>query len=439
MNSFRIGNGTSEDFEFRVDWVLFLLSEKGCLETYNESWTSSPSRRTFLLTMVDGSQLSFVREQESGECFVVSTTPLSSDNRAVVKESLARAKRGDQGLTQWWEFSFESQIRLDAAYGINLLRALGQRRAYRGQFRLGQDVLVDFSTADDKQIAAFAKQAIKIRFRSVGPGRGPGATKIAKKLSDVVRVVLSFATASALENGLFVKPLNDETFLPGRAVSSDVPELLTNGVAIWRLLDELFASGASELANRILNSLTAFEHAMAQPTAGAATIFYVTAIEALTVPNSNYAARRVTARFKNSLSLLAEAKLEAALKHVNAREAFFEDDQKASNASRLAERIYHLRSSSVHSGQVGSSRTIAGFDSSVGDSARIALLAEIAEAAIINFIVSPVSSLIGHPRVDPDGRFEFSDKEHEALRRAAGVAGLGVGEFIRQTLNLPAR
>jgi len=68
-----------------------------------------------------------------------------------------------------------------------------------------------------------------------------------------------------------------------------------------------------------------------------------------------------------------------------------------------------------------------------------ALLAEITEAAIVEFVQCPFTSLIGHIDFDPACRVELSDEEHSSVKAAAVGKGISTEDYILQCLSLPAR
>jgi hypothetical protein len=343
------------------------------------------------------------------------------------------------GKTQWWQVTFGTRKTLDASFGLHMMRMLGQSRAFKGRWRLGKDVLADFAVEDPAQLAAFAKQTISVTFRCIGPGHGPRSATFARKQADFIRAALSFCTASRLEGGGFVKPVTDDGFPPGSEVNGALPELSVQGLPIWSRLSEAASNGAIELVDRVINAVTAYEHALEQPTEGAATVFYVAAMEALTVPNHRYSNQRVTSRFTQSLLALARPKLEETLKHANFAEAFESTKKRVKTPADLANRIYGLRSSPVHTGKFGLERDVFVGMTSMEGPIRAALLGEIAEAAILEFLRCPFTSLIGHMDHDPACRIELTDEEHAAVRLAAHAKGQSIEDYILQSLCLVPR
>jgi hypothetical protein len=433
MHSTTLGKGTQDGFERFIDWCHVLLGEQIGVAQHGRS----ADRHT--LKVKEGPELTFLRDPSSETCSVECATLLPEQIVAILNDASARAARGDMGKTQWWQVSFASRKALDASFGLHMMRMLGQTRAFTARWRLGRDVLAEFSVDDPKQLVAFAQQKIKVTFRCVGPGHGPRSALLARRQADVIRAVLSFCTASIIEDGGLTKPVTDTEFPAGSEVNSALSELSVQGLPIWSRLAEAASVGAFELVSRAVNALTAYEHALHQPTDRAATMFYVAAIEALTVPNHRYAHLRVTSRFTKSLVALAGPKLEETLKHANFSEGFESASNRVRTPADLANRIYGLRSSPVHTGQFGLERSPFFAMVSVEGPIRAALLAEIAEAAFLEFLKCPFSSLIGHMDFDPVCRVELTEEEHAAVRAAAHDKGQSLEDYILLSLGLTPR
>jgi len=433
MHTHNVGKGTEDGFARFVDWCHVLIGEQIGVEQHS----SSKDRQT--LKVKDGPELTFLRESVSDVCRFEIEEPFSARLLAILSDASDRAARGDMGKTHWWQVTFGSRKSLDASFGLHMMRMLGQSRAFNGRWRLGTDAIADFTVEDLKQLAAFAKQTIIVTFRCIGPGHGPRSALLARRQADVIRAALSFCTASALEGDAFVKPVRDDGFPPGSEVNSALPELSVQEIPIWSRLSEAVSNGAIELVARVVNALTAYEHALNQPTDGAATVFYVAAIEALTVPNHRYSNQRVASRFTKSLLALAAPKLEETLKHANFAEAFESAKKRVKTPADLANRIYGLRSSPVHTGQFGLERDFFVGMTSMGGPIRAALIGEIAESAILEFLMCPFTSLIGHLDFDPACRIELTDEEHAVVRAAAHAKGQSIEDYILQSVGLEPR
>lgn len=433
MHSTTFGKGTLDGFERFIDWCHALLGEQIGIAQHGRSGDQHT------LKIKEGPELTFVRDPSTDVCSVQCATPLPEHISRILHDASERAARGDMGKTQWWRVSFSTRKALDASFGLHMMRMLGQTRAFKGRWRLGKDVLAEFTVDDPKQLVAFAQQKIMVTFRCAGPGHGPRSALLARRQADVIRAVLSFCTAAIIEDGGLVKPITDAEFPAGSEVNTALPELSVQGLAIWSRLTEAALVGAFELVSRAVNALTAYEHALHQPTDRAATMFYVASIEALTVPNNRYANLRVTSRFTKSLVELARPRLEETLKHANFTEGFDRTGKRVRTATDLANRIYTLRSSPVHTGQFGLERSaVLGMVSPQGP-IRAALLAEIAEAAFLEFLKRPFTSLIGHMDFDPVCRVELTEEEHAVVRAAAHDKGQSIEDYILLSLGLEPR
>ncbi|MFO1503492.1 MAG: hypothetical protein U1F39_06715 [Steroidobacteraceae bacterium] len=429
MHSVSLGKGTPDGFLRFVDWCHALLDV--------EQHGQSQDRHT--LKTKGGLELALVRDPSTEVCSVETSAPVSSDILAKLRDASTRAARGDIGMTQWWQVSFATRKALDASFGLNMMRMLGQARGFRGKWRLGRDVLTEFTIDDPKDMVAFSQQKIKATFRCVGPGHGPRAADLARRQSDVIRAVLSFTTASIVEGGEFARPATSEEFPAGSEVNAAISELKVHDILVWSRIAEFASMGATELVSRIVNALTAFEHALHQSTDGAAVMFYVAAIEALTVPNHRYSHLRVSKRFSEAVTALAGPKLVETIEHKNFSEAFESTSKRIKTPKQLADRIYRLRSSPVHSGRFGLERNLMFGVATMGGGMRAALLAEIAEAAILEFLRCPFTSLVGHMDFDPTCRIELTDEEHAIVRAAAHGKSQSIEDYIFTSLGLGSR
>ena len=111
----------------------------------------------------------------------------------------------------------------------------------------------------------------------------------------------------------------------------------------------------------------------------------------------------MTKRFVEGLLSLCEPAVDATLAHQNVEQAF--QYKKAGGVRRqrrdLLERAYDLRSRPSHMG-MGLSRggTLFGLIEG-GEGMRLALLSDLARAAVLGYLTAPRSFLTGHPTIDP--------------------------------------
>jgi hypothetical protein len=429
MHTLELGTVHPTTFSFFVDWCHALIDEKFGIENHGEG-----SGR-FTIKPKDGQEIALLQDG-AGKCSIESIEALSPALLNIVDEAKGKSIHREYGLVRWYETELFSRDGMDPSFGIHMCRLLGHACTYTGSFRLGEDVLAECSVDDVKKLPGFSKQTIKIKFRSPGPGYGPQATRLARMTANMIRAVLSFCTAKALEGGVFVRPYKDPKAKPGGGVKLEIKELCRRDIPVWsRIFQSIPAPENIELPARMINALTAYEHAQHQETDGAAVLFYIASIEALTIPNNPFANDRVRSRFKALLRHLVEPKLVETLEHKNFAEAFA-GTKLPTNPNQLTEHLYGMRSKLVHSGALGLERDLVRLGS-MGPPMRVALVAEIAEMAILEFLRAPFSSLIGHPQFDDVWQLDLTKKQRGVLQAAAQARGLQVREYIYQALQLP--
>jgi hypothetical protein len=164
---------------------------------------------------------------------------------------------------------------------------------------------------------------------------------------------------------------------------------------------ELQARGGVDAMLRLRGSLLAYHAALRQTSADVAVMLFVTSIEALTSPRALWGKEKVTQRFVKSLIELCPNAVDALLGHANVEEAFgyARKGGLARQRRELLELIYETRSLPTHAGLglSGPFMAIVGSTQSI----RVALLSDLARAAILSFLHAPRSSIIGHPDVYP--------------------------------------
>jgi hypothetical protein len=157
--------------------------------------------------------------------------------------------------------------------------------------------------------------------------------------------------------------------------------------------------GGFEHFQRLRAALLTFDAAVHQERNSVACILYVVAAECLTALNTDWRDNKLTKRFIQFFNDLMPTELDQMVAHGNFEAVFgIRRGTRTGRALRreMLEQIYDFRSGHLHSGLRPSYRGFAsGFDSS--DDVRRALFADFAEGAILRYLSSPRSSLIGHP------------------------------------------
>jgi len=416
----RIGKVNGEDaLHLFIDWFWHLLSQKhGIQQTgyAGDAWTFS----------VQGSCVyKILHNRSNGEVMLDVPESVFPDAEQVAMEAARRASAVDVGDPTWWVTGFESKGNLDESSQLHMMRSVGQHKQFPGKWKLGNDAVVSFNEREFNHLPVLPKQEVKIVFRSNGPGHGPFGHAAACKNATLIRATLSFVTGTPLEGlpGIFPAKAQEREEAERELEAGALPEIHLLGLHVWPAIARLLAG--REAFDRVLGALLAYEHALTQKSGNASLVFFVTAIEALIVPNTVWSKERVTKRFCEFLVTACPETLREVLAHANFREAFGEIEK----PKEFVEKLYQLRSRPIHTGHLGMFRDILNADP---DSVRVALVGDVTRDAILAFLRQPFSSLWGHPKLDPFVRIQFSAEEHEGLCKRAGIKASELPEWIRR-------
>lgn len=309
------------------------------------------------------------------------------------------ANEGQTGSPNWWTTRFGSSPELNDSSFLHIMRNMDQHKRYQGDFKIGVDGYIKINQLGEKGgLVLLPGQTFEVRFRSIGPGHGPFARKIANRWATLIRGLLCLASASRIDGVATLFPVKNEHLDEAQKFMKESPagELHIDGVALWPRIVEFYKSGATEALDRLQNALQSFEQALYQKNDGAAIVFFVTAIEALATPNAKWKQERITKRFIDHLLMTCQDVLGEALTHANCEMAF----GKTNNEKQLAEKIYKLRSARVHTGNFGGA-TSGLFGENTPSQVRVMLVSDITHAAIFRFLTNPLTMLTGHPSSDP--------------------------------------
>jgi hypothetical protein len=186
--------------------------------------------------------------------------------------------------------------------------------------------------------------------------------------------------------------------LSTRHTDTTVLTLARKGVSL-DVFSQLGLPGGLEIFRRERAALLTCSAAMSQDSDLVACILYVVAAECLTTLDVPWRDAKLTKRFIEFFDSLMPSELETIVAHANFEEAFgIRRGSRTVRALRreLLDRIYDYRSGLVHGGLTP---TYQGLGSAFenGGVVRRALFADFAEGAILGYLKSPRSSLIGHP------------------------------------------
>lgn len=234
-----------------------------------------------------------------------------------------------------------------------------------------------------------------------GPGPSEWSQRNVAGCAEVVAAICAFATGRPVEYQVPQFPAKD-TYAERAVARRHSPEImgLARDFVSLDVVGDLPMRGGLDAVLRVRGALLAYHAALKQTTPDVAVMLFVTAIESLIAPHPEWGKDKVTTRFIKSLIDLCPYAVDALLAHDNVEQAFEYRKRGKVNRQRqdLVNRIYQMRSTPTHTGLALSATGMAilGTPSSM----RVALLSDLARAAILSFIRAPRSSVIGHPMID---------------------------------------
>lgn len=297
---------------------------------------------------------------------------------------------------------------LGHVFFTHFARLLGDQRPIDGQRRLSDRVLLTFveRDADQPQQLLAPHTDIEVLLFVPGPAPGPLAGKIAARLIEVIAAICGFALGRVVEPPLTIFPAQQDAIDPANAMRTDpsILGLARNSISL-DIFGDLVARGGADAMIRVRGAVLAYHAAMAQANPDVATMLLVTAIEALIAPRREWGKNQVTKRFIDALLILCPDAVDEILAHPNVEMALAYRRRGGTRRQRreLLSQIYDLRSRPTHTGLgLSSGGALAALASS--ESMRVALLSDLAQAAILAFVTSPQSFITGHPGLsgEPD-------------------------------------
>jgi hypothetical protein len=333
---------------------------------------------------------------------------------AIVREAWRRTRKRDLGPGTWFRTRFTSQVGwYTEVYNLQATRFMMEhrQRRYSGRFRFTDEVLLEVEQRKSNPGPINPPDfTVNVTLRAPGPGPGPFTTKSVEDAATIVRAATAYWTAAFLEHepgGLFfpAKPEDDAT--AQRHLSDPAVEYIAaEGMAIGPRIFEFAAAGNDnfELFRRALGGLHAYEQALNQLSEYVAIVMLVSAVEAMSIPNTTWDGRRKTARFIHFVVNSAPATLDQVIAHNNFPNAF----GNRRSPRKFLNEIYSRRSRPLHTGVLQHS-VEGGFGDLRAAPMRIALISGLVRDCISSFLACPFSSLIGHPEADPKAKQESND------------------------------
>ncbi|CAM3139547.1 hypothetical protein MYSI104531_20185 [Mycobacterium simiae] len=240
-----------------------------------------------------------------------------------------------------------------------------------------------------------------------GPIDGPFTRPIAYGYMEVVAAICTFALGRPVNLPPHVGPVQDEILaeLETRRADTTILTLARKGIGL-DLLFGLLALGDEDSWRRLRGALLSYDAAIRQQREQVALIIYVVAAECLTNPFQPWKTERLTTRFIKFFDGLMPDHLDSMVQHGNFEQAF--DIARGSKSPRrlrgmLLDSLYGFRSEPVHEGLA---MAYEGFAFSGLAGQRRMFASWFAESAILSYLQSPRTSLIGHPATASDAEPE---------------------------------
>ena len=384
-----------------ANWVQSLLTERFGLHGTQGTWEfliDQAGRKVVLDIMPPAFQLRWSSSDEDRPAV-----------EAIIEEAWRRTRARDLGPGTWFRTRFTSQVGWSTdVYHLQVTRFVMEhrQRRYSGRFRFTDEVLLEFEQRQSNPGPINPPDfTVNVTLRAPGPGPGPFTTKSVNDAATILRAATAYWTAAFLEHepGGLVFPAKQEDVAAAQLHLSDpaVEYIAAEGIALGPRISEFAASGAGdfELFQRALGGLYAYEQALNQASEYVAIVMLVSAIEALSIPNTGWEGKRKVARFIDFVVSSAPATLNQVIVHNNFPQAF---GNRRSQTKFLNE-IYSRRSRPLHTGFL--QHNVEGFFGDLtGAPMRVALISGLVRDCIASFFAFPFSSLIGHPEADPKAK-----------------------------------
>jgi hypothetical protein len=342
--------------------------------------------------------------------FVSSDTAQQALVDRLAQQALARIEVGDLGGINWYSVSLAAHgFQLASPFSMGpFIQQLGAQTRIIGWRRLGSDILIEFSEElptdwAEKNVLLAPKGITHVHMAIPGPRAGFLSSHIAREGIETVAAICTFALGRGVALPPVVWPSKQEQVpdLDARRLDPAILTLARKHVSL-DIFSPVTVPGGRHFFERMRAAFLTFDAALQQQHNFVASILYVVSAEALTTPNTDWRRSKPTKRFIEFFDELIPSQLDLIVAHDNFEAAF--EIRRGIRTSRrlrreLLEEIYELRSGLVHSGLQPSYH---GFGINLPDGIRRSLLADFAEGAILGYLASPRSSLIGNPKIFPD-------------------------------------
>lgn len=384
-------------------WVQFFASRRFGLTQYG---TGNPPDASTTYTYGSPTDRNFTLAcSQSREWGLRSSAGIAErDIETIVGQSIDKLSTGDFGGAVVYQTKLEAkEFGISPVSMTNFFRLLVDQVGISGPRRLGSRVLLDFAidqpnTPDAPQL--FVPQTtIKVAVFVPGPIASSLTDSIAMGTVEVVAAVCALALGRVVERPLAIFPATPQDADEARARRTDPSILgLARDHVSLDIFDEFHALGGDDGLMRVRGALLSYHAALQQASPDVAMMLFITAMEALIVPRPEWRKDKATKRFIEAIDQLCPDAVESMVNHPNVEKAFTYRRKGGSKARhrQLLDQIYALRSNPTHSGIGLSGGGMMSIFAAAGN-LRVGLLSDLARHALLNFLQSPRSFLIGHP------------------------------------------
>lgn len=333
------------------------------------------------------------------------------DALRVIDAALSRVASRDLGGVVVYQAELAIQP-FDFRSPMHFMRTLGDQVHVEGSRRLSNVALLDFpegllADAPVEGILFLPPSTISVTIFTPGPCESGFTAQGAAGLTEVVAAICAFATGRPVKFEIPPFALGEDASRGALACQYDMSiQTLARDSISLDIFGDLAMLGGTDAMLRARGSLLAYHAALSQTSPDVAVMLLVTSMEALIAPRPLWGRNKVTTRFIKAILELCSGAVDEIIRHPNVGQAFgyTKKGGLARQRKEMLEMIYEARSIPTHTGP--SLSQYGGFDLTSDGGVRVALLSDLARAALLSYLKAPRSFLIGNTV------FETSSEEH---------------------------
>lgn len=392
-----------------MQWIYTLSVEQLGITQYTPQGEVLPSieiESTWRFTRPDGKGLQLQYDPNQVSWVVSCDREIDQDVALrIVEQAASEARAGNAGGRICYHTELvTSDLNFTVQFGAQFLRALGDHVVIEGWRRLSDRAWLEFSLLEPPvgTTPLIPRTKVSVYIWAPGLKRGPLSDRIANSALESTRLICALALGMPLDTPTAIFPAKGEELGRAQEIAGNesIPTLARRSVSL-DIFGQLPYIGGAEAVRKVRTSLVSFDAAIRQDNTDVATILHVSGMEALAVPDAPWRKERVATRFQRAVRTLCPQTLDTLLAHENAVPLFQFNAKGGLNKrrQRFLDRIYELRSTPVHSGP-SVAPAFMGAIAQPG-AGRLAFLSELHWNMILGYLLTPMSFLVGHPKISP--------------------------------------